>query len=131
MTEHPFSNQLRALTSNEQDDPCNCDEFKKALEAATDSDWHFLAVSVNKGKYEIACIPINFCPWCGKRISEEVPYNDPQIMARVRGDGEPNRHFKELPHLSVLPSTYFLPKLWTRRCGELSHMERGFLCTHR
>lgn len=49
---------------------CTCEEFKEALKDGSGDDAYYPAISVDEGKYEIGCVPIKFCPWCGKRVPE-------------------------------------------------------------
>jgi hypothetical protein len=78
---------------------CSCDEFKKALEASEKTgEQYFPAISTEE--WETRFTPINFCPWCGKRVPEGArmsPYKDPTIVTRIREGGEPNKHFRALP----------------------------------
>ena len=63
-----------AITGREP--TCTCDEFKNALEMGSGDDMYFPAISVDEGKYQIGCVPINFCPWCGMNVPERKEHNE-------------------------------------------------------
>ena len=58
---------------------CNCDEFKKILLPDTGNAGSMVEIGLcrkDKGKFEINGIPINFCPWCGKKVPEKEDQNE-------------------------------------------------------
>jgi hypothetical protein len=66
----PLTVKATACPERSHQVTCTCDEFKKALVDGSGDDMYFPAISPDREKYEIGCVPINFCPWCGKKVRD-------------------------------------------------------------
>lgn len=51
-----------------------CRDFSEAQECCTDNEGYSQAIKLDRGDYYIGLIrnKIIFCPWCGKKLEEEM-----------------------------------------------------------
>jgi len=51
---------------------CNCEEFRHAQQSTTNNEGYGRLVNFFRNKWEVGygLLPISYCPWCGKRLTE-------------------------------------------------------------